>query len=243
MMDAYTHLDMSSPDPISDFQFRMKSARIDRALAVETWKGDNYTSLEHLIDSPLPHFRVALCFRAEENSPSPELLARDVVVALRVKTADLPRLGETALQLESQGKWLLVHAERGVAALVNELALIVSCHQRLRVYVPHLAWPRQASADDDDWVDSVAELSRISGVVVGISAIAHFSRKPFPHGDVATFASQLLQTFSPDSIAVGSNFPLFEKSLYAEYMELASGWVRKSNPGWSASLEASCFAS
>lgn len=241
MMDAYTHLDMSSPDPVSDFQFRMKSARIDRALAVETWRGDNYTSLEHLIDLPLPHFRVALCFRAEENSPSPELLARDALVALRVKTKDLPRLGETALQLESQGKWLLAHAERGIAALVNELASVVVRHPQLRVYVPHLAWPRQASADDNDWVDSVAELSRIPGVVVGISAIAHFSREPFPHGDIAAFASQLLQTFTSDSIAVGSDYPLFEKSLYAQYMELALAWVRKSDARWSASLEAGCF--
>jgi hypothetical protein len=38
MMDAFTHLDMSALDPIADFQSRMASAGIERALAVETWR-------------------------------------------------------------------------------------------------------------------------------------------------------------------------------------------------------------
>ncbi len=241
MMDAYSHLDMSSSEPLSDFQSRMASAQIDRALVVETWKGDNYSCLQRLIDSPLPNFRVVPCFRAAQTNHVPELLGSGVVMGLRVKTAELQLLGQFALQLESQGKWLLLHAENGIGALTHELTSLVARHPRLRVYVPHLAWPRRAGTDDNDWIDSVAELSRIPGVVIGISAIAHFSREPFPHSDVATFVSRLLETFPTDSIAVGSDYPLFEKTLYTQYMELAVGWVREADTGWSAGLEASCF--
>jgi len=35
VMDAYTHLDMSAADPIAEFQLRLSSSRIERALVVE----------------------------------------------------------------------------------------------------------------------------------------------------------------------------------------------------------------
>jgi hypothetical protein len=58
MMDAYTHLDMLTSDPIADFQSsRMTCAGVARAFTVETWSGDNFPCLERLIDHCLPQFR------------------------------------------------------------------------------------------------------------------------------------------------------------------------------------------
>jgi len=57
MTGAYTHLDISEPDPIADFQLRMASAGVDRALAVETWSGDNFQCLERIVTSSVPEFR------------------------------------------------------------------------------------------------------------------------------------------------------------------------------------------
>jgi hypothetical protein len=96
MMEAYTHLDMTSSDPIAGFQARMASAGIDRALAVETWKGDNYSSLRRLMAPPSLQFCVALCFRPDEQRPSLDILHKEVVVALRARTADLRRPGHLA---------------------------------------------------------------------------------------------------------------------------------------------------
>jgi hypothetical protein len=107
MMDAYAHLDMSASDPIADFQSRMASAGIERAIAVETWSGDNLTCLERLLDSSASQFRVALCFRPERQLPVQHPLDHHSVIGLRVKTADLRCLGETATLLESSGKWLV----------------------------------------------------------------------------------------------------------------------------------------
>jgi amidohydrolase family protein len=242
MIDAYTHLDTSAPDPIADFQSRMASAGVAGALAVETWSGDNFPFLEQIVNSALPEFRVAPCFRPGSGLPSTGFLSRDAVVALRVKTADLSRIGEVGNSLATSQKWLLVHAEKGIAPLVNELITVRKRHPRLRVYVPHLGWPRREGLDDKDWADSIIALSRIRGVVVGISAIAHFSREPYPHNDVAAFASRLLRLFSSENVTVGSDFPMFDKDRYAEYIKLAIEWVYREVENWSPIFESACYS-
>jgi len=240
-MDAYTHLDMSVSDAISDFQSRMASAGIGRALVVETWSGDNFTCLRRLIDLHPSQFRVALCFRPEGQSPPKELLSHNAVVGLRVRTEDLQRLGDAGVSLERSGKWVVTHAERGIGALNAAIVSLTRLHPQLRVYVPHLAWPRRDGADDEDWPLAVKELSHIPSVVMGISAVAHFSREPFPHRDVEAFACRVTEIFPADSVVAGSDYPLFEKIRYAEYMGLAGEWIRKRGPGAPSRLEATCF--
>jgi hypothetical protein len=242
MIDAYTHLDISAPDPIADFQSRMASAGVDRALAVETWSGDNFPCLERIVTSHLPEFRVAPCFRPEAGLPSIDFLSKDAVVALRVKTTDLSRLGKVASSLDSSKKWLVAHAENGIAALANEMISLRKRHPQLRVFVPHLGWPRREGVDDKDWRASISALSQIPGVAVGISAIAHFSREPFPHSDVSTFASRLRNLFSSEYLVVGSDYPLFDKHRYAEYMGLAIEWVHRNVEKSSPILESACFS-
>ena len=241
MIDAYTHLDMSSTSPIADFQSRMISAGINRALAVETWSGENFPCLERIVNSSMPQFRVAPCFRPEAGSPSVDFLSKEAVVALRVKTGDLSRLGIIANSLESSKKWLLAHAENGIAGLASELISLRKQNPQLHVYVPHMGWPRRAGLDDKDWEGSITGLSRIGGVVVGISAIAHFSREPFPHHDVKTFVSRLLTLFPSQYLAVGSDYPMFERNRYAEYMRLAIEWACWVTDKSSPILETACF--
>ncbi|MGB8477861.1 MAG: hypothetical protein WCE63_03340 [Acidobacteriaceae bacterium] len=88
MMDSYTHLDMSAQDPIEDLRLQMASARINRALIVETWGKDNSDCIEHLIALPSPQFRVVVCFRPEDAFPSLDILQEDIVAGIRIKTAD-----------------------------------------------------------------------------------------------------------------------------------------------------------
>jgi hypothetical protein len=233
MMDAYTQLDMSTTYPIEDLRLRMASARIDRALIVETWGKDNFVSLERLLASPSPQFRVALCFRPEEECQGLDILQQEMVGALRVKTADIRHLGRLADSLESSGKWLLPHAESGIKALKDELLPLAKLHPRLGIYLPHFGWPRRDKQDDTDWQDSVSDLSRLPTIVVGISAICYFSRETYPHKDIELFATRLLDAFGPDSVVVGSDYPLLEKNMYAQYIKLAQQWVRRAAAPWS----------
>jgi hypothetical protein len=227
MIDAYCHLDMSVEHPIADLERRMDVAGIDRALIVETWSGDDRACLQQLISSPSPRFRVAFCFRPDRSQPGAECLSSEIVGALRVRTADLHRLGAVAAKLESNGKWLLPHAESGIGALTAEVTWIASLHRELLIYLPHMGWPRRDHHDDHGWRESIVTLSKLSNLVVGISAIAHFSRDSFPHSDVAQFAAQLRAIFGAKSLVAASDYPLFEKDRYAQYMQLAADWISK----------------
>lgn len=241
MMDAYTHLDVTSPDPVVDFKSRMASAEVDRALVVETWKGDNFSLLEALVASEPPEFRVVPCFRPEKRLPTPGLLDHPMVAGIRAKTADLQRLGDLAGRLESSGKWLVPHAEEGIGSLASELVTLLGRFPGLRVYLPHCAWPRRNQLDDNDWETSIAELSTLQNIIVGISAISYFSSEPFPHADVRPFAVRLVETFGANSIAAASDYPMFEKSRYADYMRLAQQWIKQEDPNWSPRFESLIF--
>jgi predicted TIM-barrel fold metal-dependent hydrolase len=231
MIDAYTHLDMSTARPLADLEQRMKAAGIDRALVVETWSGDNRGCLQQLMDLPVPAFRIAPCFRSEQEESGAQLLTLETVGALRIKTADLRRLGRTATALESTGKWLLPHAEAGIAALTEELLQLAGLYPGLLIYLPHMGWPRRDKQDDADWLNSILRLSELPNLIVGVSAMAYFSHEAFPHDDVAPFAAHLRATFGPERLVAGSDYPLFEKDRYKQYMQLAVECVRGSQQG------------
>lgn len=225
MIDAYCHLDMSVAQPISDLERRMDAAGVDRALMVETWSGDNRICLQQLVASSSTRFRVAPCFRPDEPQSGSEFLSMEMVRGLRVKTHDLNRLGAIAATLEATGKWLLPHAESGIRKLAGELLQLADLYPQLPIYLPHMGWPRRDRQDDGDWLESTASLRKLPNVIVGVSAMAHFSRGAFPHNDVAPFASHLLATFGQELLVAASDYPLFEKDRYAEYMQLASDWI------------------
>lgn len=240
MMDAYTHLDMGAHDPIGDLKLRMLDAGVSRALVVETWNKDNRGCLDELLAAPSPQFRVAPCFRPEEGTTRVDDLHRAMVGALRVRTADMRALGQIAAELEASGRWLLPHAELGIKALVDELLLLAARHPELHVMVPHMGWPRRDGRDDPEWRESIEALGKLPHCLVGISAIAHFSREDFPHNDLKPFVAHLLEEFGVDALVGASDYPLFEKSRYREYMNLAFEWMGKCDAG-DAELQRSLF--
>jgi len=225
MIDAYCHLDMSVAQPIADLERRMDAASVDRALIVETWSGDNHVCLQQLVASSSGRFRVVPCFRPDAPQSGSEFLSLEMVRGLRVKTQDLSRLGPIVAMLESMGKWLLPHAESGIRKLADELLQLGDRYPQLPIYLPHMGWPRRDRQDDEDWLEAISSLRNIPNVSVGVSAMAHFSRAPFPHNDIAPFTSRLLAAFGQERLVPASDYPLFEKDRYAEYMQLASDWI------------------
>lgn len=237
MMDAYTHLDLSTADPIADMKARMAQAGIHSALAVETWKGDNLPWLEQMMARPTPQFPVVLYFRPDQHLPPRASLQNGAVVGLRARTSDLKALQGMAAWLGTPGKWLVPQADSGIGPLRKELLALSQQVPGLQVYLPHLGWPRQGKIDDPEWEAAVSELHAIPGMVVGISALADFSREPFPHKDLEPFAARLMEIFGPASMVAASDYPLIEKDLYAEYLQLAQTWIRRVDPRWSPRFE------
>lgn len=241
MMDAYTHLAMAAPNPVAEFRGRMAHAGIGCALAVETWKGDNYEILEALFDSQPSDFRVVLCFREESRSRLGTLVAHPMLAGVRVRTAAVPHLEQLAGLLVSSGKWLVPHAESGIGVLTASLLRLARASRGLRIYLPHCGWPRRDRVDDPDWDTCIAELATLPNIIAGISAIRYFSSEPFPHLDVQPFAAKLIKSFGANSIVAASDYPMFEPQLYSEYISLARQWIIEQSPAWSPAFESLAF--
>jgi predicted TIM-barrel fold metal-dependent hydrolase len=237
MIDAYTHLDLTCANPIDDMKARMAQAGIEKALAVETWKGDNLSWLHKMMAEPSPQFRVVPCFRPDQGQPSLIDLENDAVIGLRVKTADMGKLQGTAAWLASSDKWLVPHAEDGIGPLKKELIALAKRTPGLQIYLPHLGWPTKDKIIDPDWEAAVSQLKSIPGMVVGISAIEYFSCEPFPHPDVEAYAARLIAIFGSASVVAASDYPLCERIMYTQCMHLTQDWVRRIDPGWSPRFE------
>lgn len=235
MIDCYTHLYMESVSPADDMRARMAVSGADRALAVETWNGANCGVLEELEAGADPRFWMAYCYRDQSPEQLRGLLDRPRVVALRVKASHLQNEPDLIGLLAESQRCLLIHADEGVGALVRALPALSARWPDLRIYVPHLGWPRREGLDDPDWQPALDVMRRIPRLVLGISAVAHFSLQPFPHDDVRRLAQSALAAFGPDRIVVGSDYPLFDRDRYVEYLALAIQWIREIDPAWSDS--------
>ena len=210
MTDAYCHLDMDAESPLADIERLMLAAGVSDAFLIETWDGRNRRML-----AETDKFSVALCYRQECRS---ELLQ---FTGVRMSTEDIRRDKDFCRQIGESGKTLVAHAEDGVGALCREIARL----REIKVYVPHLGWPIREGKADSDWESALNEFASMPLVTIGISAIAHFSRQPFPHDDVRDLALRLIPQFPASRIAIGSDYPLFDKDRYADYMCLARDWV------------------
>jgi predicted TIM-barrel fold metal-dependent hydrolase len=235
MTDSYTHIDLTAADPIGDLRAKMTAGGVLRALVVETLKGDNHKQLVTLSKARPSQIRLAFCYRPESADSAKRFMADPEVVALRVRTAQLEENIAWLAELETSGRYLLIHAESGIAALVRNARAVAAAHPRLRIYVPHLGWPRNEKKDDPLWRDSIQALHAIPNAIIGISSLLTFSRQPFPHPDVHGFARELIQLFGPSRLVAGSDFPFIDKPRYAGYVGLAHQWIRNIWPQWSDS--------
>jgi predicted TIM-barrel fold metal-dependent hydrolase len=163
------------------------------------------------------------------------------MAGVRVRTGDLLQLGSLAEHLEASGKWLLTYAESGIGPLRDELRKSLIRHPDLRIYVPHLGWPRRDGQDDPEWNTAMRELSSIPACIVGISAIAAFSKEPYPHADVQEFAVRLHEFFGASRVIIGSNYPLFQRHMYSQYMFLASQWRQSASAATVTEFESKLF--
>ena len=234
MIDAYSHLDMAHPDPIGDIGERMRSAGVTSALLVETWDGGNRALLEGLLrNGPVDRFRIALCYRPENADSLRQWLDRGALTGVRMSTKHIAEAGDVCGEIGRAGALLIAHAESGVGALRRAIEQMRDRFPDAQIYVPHLGWPAHEGAPVADWLPAIQELAAIPSLILGISAIAHFSRRPFPHDDVREWALAAISQMPAARLAIASDYPLFEKGRYSEYMSLAREWVTSIHPGWS----------
>jgi hypothetical protein len=221
--DAYCHLDMDQESPIADMERWMSSANVSNAFLIETWDGRNRRVLDQT-----DKFSVALCYRQQCRGELLQSMETGGVTGIRMLTDDIRCNVDFCSEIAISGKTLIAHAEAGVGRLCRELMRL----REMRIYVPHLGWPVAEGKPDRDWEGALKEFASMPSLTIGISAIAHFSTQPFPHDDVRDLALALISQFPPSRIAIGSDYPLFEKERYADYICLARDWVTSIHSDW-----------
>jgi predicted TIM-barrel fold metal-dependent hydrolase len=226
VIDAYAHLDMEHPNPAEDLREQMRDAGVERAVVVETWDGRNRAAVRQVIDRYPADCCGVFCFRKGSENPVLATLGDPGVAGIRIRTADLELPNAILPSLEVSGKSLVVHAEGGIGVVRERLLRVVAHYPRIRIYLPHLGWPRQSGQNDPDWRAAMSDFAAVPGCIVGISAIAEFSRESYPHADVYEYAAQLCEGFGADRLLVGSDYPLFEKGRYSAYIHLAHSWFQ-----------------
>lgn len=127
----------------------------------------------------------------------PVTLQNPAVVALRTRTKNMGKLYDATGALAAARRWLVPHAKSGIGALAKGLLARAEHVPELRICLPHLGWPTEDKLEDTEWDAAVADLRYVPGIVVGISVMAHFSRKPFPHAGIEPFAARLLELLAP----------------------------------------------
>jgi predicted TIM-barrel fold metal-dependent hydrolase len=210
----------------------MSSASLSGALLVETWDGRNRAVLDDVLRRERGKFLVAVCYRRESSGDLLKIVHKPQLTAVRISTEDMSHDGTLCEQLSQRNKVLLVHAELGIGPLCREITRLAGTFPQLGIYVPHLAWPQANGKPDSDWDAAVRDLSALPNLTIGISAIAHFSREPFPHNDVRHLALGLISQFPPPRLVIGSDYPLCARERYADYVDLARNWVASIHPDW-----------
>ena len=233
MIDAYMHLDMGTAAPLADLRQRLNEAGLTSALVVENWDGRNFDLMALAQEQTYDGIGLAYCYRAQSRAQLQSLLAHSRVRALRADAHALAQKDFPVDLIAHNRKWLLSHAETGIAVLSPLLMQWAQIQPNLQVYVPHLGWPRREGADEVGWVQAMTGLASMPNIVVGVSALAHFSNLPFPHEDVQPFVQRLCGLFGAERIVIGSDYPNSGAAMYAAQHALATRWVSAVLPLWS----------
>jgi predicted TIM-barrel fold metal-dependent hydrolase len=230
MFDGFAHLDLTTDDPLRDISARLDASGGTDALLVETWKGEDFHILDLLRVCRQERFQLAFCFRP--GKPLMDLLTDPSVFGIRIRGSELGAAPDVADYIKILKKHLVVHSDQGIGPLADGILRALDERPTLKVYLPHLGWPTVGGKEDPDWNHAILKLAARPTVVIGISAISHFSNDQFPHPDVKRYAQEIMKSFEPHRIIAGSDYPLIDKDRYADYMALARDWIREMYPEW-----------
>ena len=236
MFDGFFHLDNSAADPIADLELRLESAGVRRVLVVEAWAGIEKKALDKLAKrtpATPTEVAVAYCYRDQNVRELESLLRQPAARALRAKSADLESHAPALALLEKTGQFLVCHGEAGIGRITRAVVAVAKLHPALRIYIPHLGWPRREKTDDPDWKPSVAQLSALPNIVFGVSALGNFSKTPFPHADLQPLAHFAIDAFGPNRLVAATDYPRVEATHYAKTYHLARSWIKERWPEWS----------
>ena len=123
--------------------------------------------------------------------------------------------------LDQRAKVLLVHAPDGIGLHARQISDWVERYRALRVFIPHLGWPRTAQgAPTPEWAEAVHSLAAHDRVYLGLSALYYFSTNPPPFEDAHEFVRSAVEALGPGRCVLAGDYPMsLARGTYAEVWE------------------------
>ena len=209
IIDSYSHCGISKYEPIERVRGVMRSGGVARAVLVQhLGEYDNRylqdvvaADPDHLagvcmVDHQLPdasgilkHWQQTGCFRGVR-------LSTDVL-------AVAPQLFSTAAEA---GLVIVLYAPDGIGSFVVQVDALLRDHPDARVVLTHLGNPPVGQSAEAEAYRAVFRLARYPHVYFQISGMKMFC--PYPHEPLYTWITSAIDTFGPDRLLWGSNYPV-----------------------------------
>ena len=227
--DSYAHIGLHRGTSASALLAEMECCGIRRATLVPFLNAPGFDDLLQAAEEQPDRF-CAVC-RLDLDQPADQLSRSAASVlerGFRGARVVLPAPGddEAAMSailhaIESQDKVLVAHAPGGQGVHAGQIAGWLARYPRLRVFVPHLGWPRTAQGEaTPGWLEGLALLAGQERVFFGLSALYFFSSRPLPFADTFDWVRAILDRCGPARCVLAGDYPMtLDRCSYGQVWE------------------------
>ena len=208
MIDAYCHCGISKYLPVEDVVAAMDHAAVARAVLVQHISEHDNRYIAEVAESHPGRF-AAVGLVDPTRSDWPETLVRlhdsGHFAGLRVVTQVVREQPEFAAAACELGLRLIVDAQTGLADSIAAVRRLAVAHPAARMVFSHLGFPaleagRLVAGRE---LLALAELPAIHVQLSGLSMVC-----PYPYAALDDFVAEVTETFTPQRVMWGSNFPV-----------------------------------
>lgn len=223
IVDSYAHVSLRKYQPVERLIEQMELAEVEHAVLVQPL-GDYDNSYLRTILQQYPKLFTAVGLIEVNTQNSQAQLKRliqiDGFAGIRA-TAEVLISKNFISTLEAINGVLVLHLPQGIGPFLDQIIAIAESYAGLRIFLPHLGWPRVDGQPTSKWEQAIELLSKYPNVTVGISALYHFSISSFPHEDTWSLIEFLVKNIGPERCMCGSDFPLLlETESYSEFFSI-----------------------
>lgn len=209
VIDAYAHCGLSKYKPLSEVEQAMKLAGVERAVLVQHLGEFDNTYIQEVVTEHPDRFTGVLLVDHEQDDARARLhewaqtgCFRGVRFLLESLQSN-PALWQDAVDRDLN---IIVYDPDGLAQAVDRLTRILEQNSTAQLILSHLGGPDLANDPDFTHHDSIFRLSEHPGAYFQVSGFHMFC--PYPYDVVRPLIRKALETFGPDRMLWGGNYPV-----------------------------------
>lgn len=225
IVDSYAHVSLKKYQPVECLLEQMELASVEHAVLVQPLGDYDNNYLRTIVERyPKKFTAVGLVQVTSINVQRQleQLIQNNRFAGVRA-TAEILKSKEVLATLAAVNGILVLHLPDGIGQHLEELIAVAEGFADLRIFIPHLGWPRNNGQPTPIWNHAIISLSPYPNVAIGISALHHFSERAFPHEDTWNLIETVVENIGAQRCMCGSNFPLLlESESYYQFFSYLS---------------------